>query len=335
MNFIDSIVNKAKKDIKNIVLPEATDIRILKAASKVVKEKIANIFLIGNKDEIQKIAKKEKIDIKNIEIFDPKTSNKYDLYVEKFMQLSTRFKLTINQEKELLLNPLYFGMMMVKLGDADGLVAGAIHSTKQILQPIMQIFKTKNTKLLSTFCVIEYKNEDFGDKDYTFLISDCALNEDPGYLALSEIAKVTAKSYNWLMEKEPKVAFLSYSTLGSANSKSTEKVKKAAEHLKRKVPNLICDGEMQLDAAIMPEVCKMKAPNSNLNGEANVLIFPDINAGNIAYKIFDRFSNAKMYGPICQGLEMPVNDLSRACSVQRICDTIAITAVQAQEIDKI
>ena len=289
--------------------------------------------MVGNKDEIENIAKKEKINLENIKIINPKTSDKYNLYVEKLIQLSTRFNITKEQAKELLLDPLYFGMIMVKLGDADGLVAGATHSTKQILHPMMQIFKTKNTRLLSTFFVVEYKNEDFGNKDYTFLLSDCALNEDPGYLALSEIAKVTARSYKWLMKKEPKVAFLSYSTLGSASSKSIEKVKKAVEHLKRKEPDLICEGEMQLDAAIMPEVSKMKAPNNKLKGEANILIFPDINSGNIAYKIFERFSNVKMYGPVCQGLEKPINDLSRACNVERICDTIAITAVQAQEID--
>lgn len=335
MNFINNITQKAKRNIQNIVLPEATDIRILKAASKVVEEKVANPILIGDNQEIQKIADKEKIDIKNIEIVDPKSSDKYEVYVEKFIELSKKFNYEIKQAKEMLLNPLYFGMMMVKLGDADGLVAGATHATKEILQPIMQIFKTKNTRLLSTVFIVEYKNEDFGNKDYTFLLSDCALNEEPGYLALAEIAKVTARSYKWLLKKEPKVALLSYSTFGSANSKLTEKVEKAAEYLKRKVPDLICDGEIQLDAAIMPEVAKIKAPSSRLKGEANILIFPDLNSGNIAYKIFERFSNVQMYGPVCQGLEKPVNDLSRACSVERICDTIAITAVQAQEIDKI
>lgn len=335
MNFINNIIQKAKKDIQNIVLPESTDIRILNAASKVVEEKIANIILIGDKEEIEKIAIREKINIKNIKIVEPKNSDKYEIYVEKFVELSKRFNYNLEQSKKMLLDPLYFGMMMVKLGDADGFVAGATHATKEILQPIMQIFKTKNTRLLSTFFIVEYQNTDFGNKDYTFLLSDCALNEEPGHLALAEIAKVTARSYKWLLKKEPKVALLSYSTFGSANSKSIEKVKKAAEYLKRKVPDLICDGEMQLDAAIMPEVAKMKAPNSKLKGEANVLIFPDINSGNIAYKIFERFSNVQMYGPVCQGLEKPVNDLSRACSVERICDTIAITAVQSQEIDKI
>ena len=152
-----------------------------------------------------------------------------------------------------------------------------------------------------------------------------------GYLALAEIARVSARSYEWLFKKQAKVGFLSYSTLGSAKSDSTEKVAKAAIHLKKKVPDLICEGEVQLDAAIIPEVAKTKSPGSELKGEANVLIFPDIDAGNIAYKIFERFSNVRMYGPVCQGLEKPINDLSRACSVERICDTIAITAVQAQE----
>lgn len=332
MSFIEDIKEKAKLNKQTIVLPESTDIRILKAASKVVEEKIADVILVGEKEEIYDISRKENIDIKNIKIVELKNDSKYEVYVEKFLELSKRFNITKEEALNFMQDPLYYGMMMAKLGDADGLVAGAAHSTKQILRPIMQIFKTKNTRLLSTFFIVEHENKDFGDKN-TFLFSDCALNEQPGYLALAEIGKISAKTYEDLFKKEAKVAFLSYSTLGSATSESTEKVVKAVNHLKRKVPSLICEGEVQLDAAIMPEVAKSKAPNGELKGEANVLIFPDINAGNIAYKIFERFSSVKMYGPACQGLERPINDLSRACSVERICDTIAITAVQAQAVN--
>ncbi len=333
MNFIDNIKKKARLDKKTIVLPESTDIRILKAASKTVEAGIANIVLIGKKEKINKICKNEKIDITNLQIIEPNKDSRHESYVQEFLHLTKRFNYTKEEADKLLEDPLFFGMMMVKLDEADGLVAGACHATKQILHPMMQIFKTRDTRLLSTFFVVEHKNEDFGNKNYTFMFSDCALNEKPGYLALAEIARVTAKSYEWLMKEPAKVGFLSYSTLGSAKSESTEKVAKAAEYLKKKVPDLICEGELQLDAAIMPEVAKMKSPNGELKGQANVLIFPDINSGNITYKILERFSNVHMYGPVCQGLEKPINDLSRACSVERICDTIAITAVQAQKIN--
>lgn len=335
MNFIENIKEKAKSNKQTIVLPEATDVRILKAAKIVSSQNLADIILVGEKEDIYKIANEQNIDIENIKIVEPSKDSRHDLYVEEFLKLTKRCNYTKEEADKFLQDPLYFGMMMAKLDEADGLVAGASHSTKQILQPMMQIFRTKNTKLLSTFFIVEHENKDFGNKDYTFLFSDCALNEEPGYLALAEIAKVSARTYEWLFKKQAKVGFLSYSTLGSAKSASTEKVAKAAMHLKKKVPNLICEGELQIDAAIMPEVAKMKSPNGELKGEANVLIFPDINAGNIAYKIFERFSNVRMYGPACQGLEKPINDLSRACSVERVCDTIAITAVQAQEKDNI
>lgn len=335
MNFIEDIRKKAKASKQTIILPESNDIRILKAAINVTKQGIADIILIGKQKEIYKVAESENVDVSKLKIVDPSKDPKHNFYVGEFLKLSKRFKYTKEEANKFMLDPLYFGMMMVKLDEADGLVAGACHATKEILHPMMQIFKTKNTKLLSTFFVVEYENEDFGNKDYTFLFSDCALNENPGYLALAEIGKVTARSYEWLFKKKAKVAFLSYSTLGSAKSESTQKVAKAANYLKKKVPDLICEGELQLDAAIMPEVAKMKSPKGELKGEANVLIFPDINAGNITYKIFERFSNVNMYGPVCQGLEKPINDLSRACSVERICDTIAITAVQAQEKDNI
>lgn len=213
MSFIEDIKEKAKSNKQTIILPEATDIRILKAAKRIIEDGIADIVLVGKKEDIYKASKKENIDIKDIKIVEPTNDSRHDTYVDKFLESSKRFKITKEEADEFLKDPLYFGMMMVKLGDGDGLVAGATHSTKQILHPMMQIFRTKNTKLLSTFFIVEHENKDFGNKDYTFLFSDCALNEEPGYLALAEIAKVSARSYEWLFKKPAKVGFLSYSTL--------------------------------------------------------------------------------------------------------------------------
>ena len=334
MGFIENIINQAKKDKKTVVLPEATDTRILKAASRSIEEGTADIIFVGDEKEITAIAEKEKINLYNAEIVNPKNSDKLEEYTNMYFDIYKNSISSIDEAKKEVLNPLIFGMMMVKAEDADAYVAGATHSTKDVLQPTMRIFNTVGTRILSTVTVIEYNHEDFGNKDGVFLISDCALNAEPGYLALTEIAKATANSYKGFIGKDPKVAFLSFSTHGSASSRSTEKVVKAAERLKKVAPEIISDGELQMDAAIMPEVAKMKSPNSPLKGEANVLIFPDINTGNICYKIFERFSNVKLYGPVCQGLNKAVTDLSRACSPERVFDTIAMTCVQAQALNK-
>ena len=332
MSFIENIIKQAKKDKKTVVLPEATDVRILKAASRSIKEGTADIILVGNKSQITEIAQKENIDISQATIVDPEKSEKLQEYTLSYFDTYKSVLNNIEEAKKEVLTPLIFGMMMVKFDDADAYVAGATHSTKQVLQPTMKLFKTVGTRILSTVTFIEHQNKDFGNDDGIFFISDCALNAEPGHIALAEIAKATANSYRGFMKKEPKVAFLSFSTHGSAKSNSTEKVAKAAERLRKIDSSLISDGELQMDAAIMPEVSKMKSPNSPLQGKANVLIFPDINAGNIAYKIFERFSNAKLYGPVCQGLERAITDLSRACSPERVFDTIAITVVQAQSL---
>lgn len=334
MSFIENIVSQAKKDKKTVVLPESTDIRILKAANRAVAEGIADIILVGDETAILDLSKKEDIDLSNIKIVNPQKSAKLQIYAESYLETYKNSLDSIEDAKKEVLDPLIFGMMMVKFNDADAYVAGATHSTKQVLQPTMKLFKTIGTRILSTVTVIEYQNKDFGNEDGIFFISDCALNAEPGYLALAEIAKATANSYRGFIKKDPKIAFLSFSTHGSARNKSTDKVAKAAERLRKLDPTLISDGELQMDAAIMPEVAKMKAPNSPLKGEANVLIFPDINAGNIAYKIFERFSNVKIYGPVCQGLEKAITDLSRACSPERVFDTIAMTVVQAQSLEK-
>ena len=332
MSFIDSIKEKAKKEIKSIVLPESNDIRVLKGAEKAIKENYANIVLVGDENEIQKLAKDNDIDISKAKIVNPRTSEKYEEYANLFYELRKNKGMTLEKAKETVLNEVYFGMMMVKSGDADGLVSGACHSTADTLRPALQILKTApNTKLVSAFFLMVVPNCKYGE-DGVFIFGDSGLNENPDPEQLSEIAISSSKSFKQLTGKEPKVAMLSYSTYGSAKSELTEKVIEATKLLKQKEPNLICDGELQLDAAIVPEVASSKAPGSSLKGEANVLIFPDLNAGNIGYKLVQRLGKAEAYGPLCQGIARAVNDLSRGCNSDDVAGVIAITAVQAQDI---
>ena len=332
MSFIDSIKEKAKKEIKLIVLPESNDIRVLKGAEKAIKENYANIVLVGDENEIQKLAKDNDIDISKAKIINPRTSEKYEEYANLFYELRKNKGMTLEKAKETVLNEVYFGMMMVKSGDADGLVSGACHSTADTLRPALQILKTApNTKLVSAFFLMVVPNCKYGE-DGVFIFGDSGLNENPDPEQLSEIAISSSKSFKQLTGKEPKVAMLSYSTYGSAKSELTEKVIEATKLLKQKEPNLICDGELQLDAAIVPEVASSKAPGSPLKGEANVLIFPDLNAGNIGYKLVQRLGKAEAYGPLCQGIARAVNDLSRGCNSDDVAGVIAITAVQAQDI---
>ena len=240
--------------------------------------------------------------------------------------------MTIEQAKELALDPVYYGMLMLKdeNTEADGLVSGAIHSTSDTLRPALQILKTApDTKLVSAFFIMVVPNCEYGD-DGTFIFADSGLNENPDAEQLSEIAISSAKSFEQLVGKQAKVAMLSYSTYGSAKSELTEKMIEATKILKQKAPNLKADGELQLDAAIIPEIANSKAPESPLAGQANVLIFPDLNSGNIGYKLTQRLAKAEAYGPLCQGIAKPVNDLSRGCSAEDIAGVIAITAVQAQ-----
>lgn len=330
MSFIEEMKIRAKKSLKTIVLPEATDIRTLEASQNVLKQGFAHIILVGNKEKILEKAKENKLKIDSAEIIDPSNSEKYEELTNAFFELRKKKGITLEKAKETLLDPVYFGMMLVKQGYADGLVSGAIHSTSDTLRPALQILKTApNTKLVSAFFLMVVPNCEYGEKG-TFIFSDSGLNENPNSEALSEIAISSSKSFEQLVGAEPKVAMLSYSTYGSAKSELTEKVIYATELVREKEPNLIIDGELQLDAAIIPEVAHSKAPGSPVKGEANVLIFPDLNAGNIGYKLAQRLAKAEAYGPLCQGIARPVNDLSRGCSSKDIEGVVAITAVQAQ-----
>ena len=333
MSFIEEIKNRAKEDIKTIILPEAEDKRVLEAASKVTKQGFAKVILLGDAKKIREDSLKDEINLDGVDIINPLTSDKKEEYKQKLYELRKNKGMTLSQAEELLKEPIYFGMMMLKdeNSEADGLVSGAAHSTANTLRPALQILKTKpGTKLVSAFFVMCVPNCEYGENG-TFIFGDSGLNQNPTADELSEIAISSAESFKGLVQKEAKVAMLSYSTKGSAKSELTEKVIEATKLVKEKEPDLMVDGELQLDAAIVPEIAASKAPESTLKGKANVLIFPDLDAGNIGYKLVQRLAKAEAYGPLCQGIGRPVNDLSRGCSADDIVGVVAITAVQAQE----
>lgn len=333
MSFIDEIKKRAKNEMKTIILPEAEDKRVLEAASKVIKEGFAKVILLGDEEKIKDDSKKYEINLDGVDIINPLTSEKKEEYKQTLYELRKNKGMTLEQAEELLKEPIYFGMMMLKdeNSKADGLVSGAAHSTANTLRPALQILKTKpGTKLVSAFFVMCVPDCEFGEKG-TFIFGDSGLNQNPTADELSEIAISSANSFKQLVRKDAKVAMLSYSTKGSAKSELTEKVIEATKLVKEKENTLMVDGELQLDAAIVPEIAKSKAPDSPLKGEANVLIFPDLDAGNIGYKLVQRLAKAEAYGPLCQGIAKPVNDLSRGCSVDDIVGVVAITAVQAQD----
>ena len=330
MNFIEIIKEKASKDIKTIVLPEATDIRVLKATEIINKEKFAKVVLIGNEAEVNKLLKENNINIGNTKIINPEKSEKKEEYANTLYELRKAKGMTKEQAEELILNPVYYGMMMVKLDEADGLVSGAAHSTADTLRPALQIIKTApGTKLVSTFAVMDVPNCEFGENGL-FFFGDCGLNQNPNSEELAHIALSTARSFENLVGAKAKVAMLSYSTMGSAKAEEVTKVQEATKIAKENASELMLDGEIQLDAAIVPEIAKSKAPESKVAGHANVLIFPELEAGNIGYKLVERLGKAEAYGPICQGIAKPVNDLSRGCKAEDIAGVVAITAVQAQ-----
>ena len=295
-----------------------------------VKSAYANIVLIGNKENINKMAKENNLDISKTTIIDPQISEKSEIYANSLYELRKEKGMTLEKARELVKDEVYFGMMMVKLNEADGLVSGAIHSTSDTLRPALQILKTApGTKLVSAFFLMVVPNCEYGENG-VFVFGDCGLNQNPSAEELVEIANSSSKSFEQLVGKPANVAMLSYSTKGSAKSDLTQKVIDATNMIKEKYPEMRVDGELQLDAAIVPAVAESKAPGSEVGGMANTLIFPDLNAGNIGYKLTQRLGKAEAYGPLCQGIAKPVNDLSRGCSAEDVAGVIAITAVQAQ-----
>lgn len=330
MNFIEDLKLKAKANKKYIVLPESFEERTIKAASIILKEDIANIILIGNKEEI--LLKAKDLDVSKAKFIDPNNYGEMDRLIDSFVEVRKSKGLQRDEAKKILMeNPLYLGVMLVKENIADGMVAGADNSTADVLRPSLQILKTlPNTKIVSSFFVIVVPDCDYG-KEGTLVFSDSALVQNPTSEELAAIAKSSAESFKDLFKTEPVVAILSHSTKGSAKHPDVDKVIKAAEIAKAENPDLLIDGELQLDAAIVPEVAALKASDSEVAGKANVLIFPDLDAANIGYKLVQRFARAEAYGPITQGIFKPVNDLSRGCTPEDIVGVVAITAVQAQK----
>lgn len=330
MNFLEELKKSAKEDKKTIVLPESLEMRTLEATQDIIKEDIANIILVGNKEEI--LEKAGNLDISGATIIDPNNYEKIDVLIDKFVELRKSKGIDENKAKEILLkDPLYFGVLLVKCDLADGMVAGAINSTANVLRPSLQIIKTApGVKTVSAFFLMMVPNCEYGENG-VFVFGDCGLCQNPTSEELCAIAKSSAESFKGFTGKEPRVALLSHSTKGSASHLDVDKVLKALELIKAEYPNLIVDGEFQLDAAIVPEVAKTKAPDSEVAGTANVLIFPDLDAGNIGYKLVQRFAKADAYGPITQGLAKPVNDLSRGCTAKDIVGVVALTSVQAQQ----
>lgn len=331
MSYIDIIKDKAKSDKKTIVLPETNDKRTLIAASQILQEGIANLILIGNEEKILDGAGWLEIELTGATIVDPETTDKLDEYVNILYETRKAKGMTPEKAREILLKDyLTFGVVMVKANDADGMVAGACHATADTLRPALQILKTApGVKLVSAFFILDVPNCDMGENG-TFLFADCGLNQDPTAEELAAIADSSARSFKSLVDAKPIIAMLSHSTKGSAKHPLVDKVTKAVEIAHEQYPNLCVDGELQTDAALVPKVAKSKAPGSDVAGKANVLIFPNLDAGNIGYKLVQRLAKAEAYGPMLQGIAKPVNDLSRGCSWEDIVGVVALTAVQAQ-----
>ena len=332
MAFIDEMKKKAKMNKKTIVLPESMDRRTFEAAVEILAEDYANLVIIGTPEEIAKNS--EGLDVSKATFVDPATYEKTEYYIDQLVELRKAKGMTKEQATELLNTEyMFYACMMVKCGDADGVVSGACHSTANTLKPALQIIKTKpGTKLVSAFFVMDVPNCDMGSNG-TFIFGDSGLVQNPNAEELAAIAVSSAESFKALVGEEPKVAMLSHSTKGSAKHADVDKVVEATRIANEMAPQYKIDGELQADAAMVPSIAASKAPGSDVAGEANVLIFPDLDAGNIGYKLVQRLAKAEAYGPLCQGIAKPVNDLSRGCSAQDIAGVVAITAVQAQAED--
>lgn len=327
--FIDRIKERARSDKKTIILPESMDKRIYEACEKILKEDIADIIIIGTPEEVEENGKG--YDISKATIINPYTYEKTEEYLNLFVELRKSKGLTYEEAKKIALGDyMYYACLMVKAGDADGVVSGACHSTANTLRPSLQIIKTKpGVKLVSAFFLMVVPDCEYG-ADGTFIFADSGLEQNPDPEKLAAIAACSAESFELLAEKEAIVAMLSHSTKGSAKHSDVDKVVEATAICKANNPNLKVDGELQLDAAIVPSVGESKAPGSPVAGKANVLVFPDLDAGNIGYKLVQRLAKAEAYGPVTQGIAMPINDLSRGCSADDIVGVVAITCVQAQ-----
>ena len=333
MDFMTKMKSLAKADVKTIILPEGEESRNLTAAAQITQEGIAKIVLLGDEETIKANAAALSLDISKCRIINPSVGEKFEEYANTFYELRKKKGVTPEQAKEILKDPMYYGTMMVKMDDADGMVSGATHTTGDLLLPGFQIIKTApGVSVVSSFFIM-LTNSTYGENG-TLLFADCAVNPIPDEYQLASIAISTADTAKNLLKIEPKVAMLSFSTKGSAQHEVVTKVQNAVKIANERRPDLNIDGELQADAALVASVAKLKAPDSKVAGSANVLIFPDLQSGNIGYKLVQRIAGAEAIGPICQGFAKPINDLSRGCNAEDIVNVVAVTAVQAQTIQK-
>ena len=332
MSVLDSIKEKAKADVKHILLPEGSEERTVQAARIITDEKIAKVTLLGDEEEIKKVAEKFNVCLCGIDIINPLTDPDFEHYANGFYELRKSKGMTPEKARETIKNTLFYACMMIKEGKADGMVSGAINTTGNTLRPGLQIIKmAKGINTISSCFIMEIPNKEYGDNGL-MLFGDCAININPNPDELASIAIATANTAKTLLGMDPKVAMLSFSTKGSAKHENVDKVTAALAKVKELAPELDVDGELQADAAMVPKVAALKAPGSKVAGHANVLIFPDLQAGNIGYKLVQRLAGAEAVGPVSQGFAKPINDLSRGCSIADIVSVVAITAVQAQAI---
>ncbi len=332
MDVLQGIIEKAKSEPKRIVLCEAQDPRVLEAAVRARRDAIANVILVGNPEQAAEVASEHDLDLSGLTIINPADSDSRESYAQQLFQLRQKKGMTPEQAADAVLQPLCFASLMLQQGDADGSVSGAVHTTADVVRSALQIVGAKSSpgSIVSSFFLMIFEHEHHPTKG-GMIFSDCGLVIDPDAQQLSRIALDSAKSAQALLGESPRIAMLSFSTLGSAQHENVTKVQQATNLVRQADPTLLIDGEIQLDAAIIPAIASRKISDSQIHGQANVLIFPDLNAGNIGYKLAERLGGAVAVGPLLQGLNKPANDLSRGCSADDVYNVIAVTCVQAQQ----